>query len=526
MADSDHRQGEQLPAYSYPPLPKSGVLWGMGTKQLVAVFLAVVVTVVVWVGSMRAGIVCLVVFTIPWVVVFAGRFHREPIARLVWVQGVFMVRKLLGQTSFQYPPGWVPPNPQAESITLDVPGPVGHRTRVLTVAADQNLGDVAFILDRAQGEATVALWFQPAGWELAADEVKLRRTNLFTELCRRVGEMDGVARMTFHARTLPQSTAAIASEWELTQPGVGADAGREVLVFGDGPVGDAGRMASSVMAADNYRDFLSLDGTVLRHDVLLTITVNTRNPRVAREIKTAGGGVDGISEVLHDRVRVVVDMLIGVGADPRWCRWLTPGGIRAHIKAANNPFDLGWVFESDWNMDPGVILGSKFREEAHTFWVDEVPHRTLRVWEWPRMPREAGFLDSVISDVYIPHTVMVQLTPIPVEQAERAHRQAVSSHESQLQLERALRGKDHLSPSMQAEARDLAERQEELSYGFGDVNYVGFVTFSAPDLDELARAETTVKRAMAGMRLERMPGQQAAAFYTAAWPIGLAGGRG
>jgi hypothetical protein len=431
-----------------------------------------------------------------------------------------MLRRLLGETRFITAPGETPP---VQAGVLQIPGAFKERTRVLKLVSDRQAGEACFLYDRASQEATAVLWMTPRGWAAADVEAKITRTEMFAELVRRIAELDGLARFAFHARTLPQTTGALLDDYQADQPDDAAsgEAASTELVAADPAPARGTRAATAVTARADYEDFLEsgLPGPVVRHDLLFTLTLDTR--AVGREIARLGGEARGVSEVLQDRVLALLSLLPEAGVDPRWCRWSTPGQLRAHIRAAIAPWDVGWLDDQGWDLPADSPLVGAIREHRHDIDIDGARHRTLWIQDWPRLPREVGFLDGLVSRAECPHTVSVLCEPVPVEKAEADHRRASQSHESAVRMHRALQGPGQpLSPSLETERRELEARSEEIGLGFGAVRFRGFVTLSGQDKTELAVHEAQLRRVSAALRLATQPDRQYAAFL-AALPLGI-----
>jgi hypothetical protein len=348
-----------------------------------------------------------------------------------------MFRKLLGQTKFVTAPGERPP---VEVGVLQIPGPFKERIRALSLVNDRNTGDLCFLYDRANGEATAVLWMTPRGWAASDVETKISRTESFAELVRRVSELPGIARFAFHARTLPQAAESLLSEYEDDQDDDEPRNSGE-LVGGVGMVaGGQGRRATAVTARHDYEDFLEggLSTHVVRHDLLFTLTVDTN--AVGREVTRLGGEVRGVSEVLQDRIMALLNILPEAGVDPRWCRWASAGQLRAHIRPAIAPSDVAWLDDQGWELTADTPLLGAVDEHRHELDIDGVIHRTLWIQEWPRLPRQVGFLDGLVSRAECPHTVTLLYEPVPVEKAEINHRRALQAHGSAVQAYRAMHG--------------------------------------------------------------------------------------
>jgi hypothetical protein len=508
----------EVPTFAYPPIRRSGVVWGLSGGQVGLAAAGVVPVLLVFVQSPATGLGVAAVFLVPWLIVVCGSWRRRTLLSRLVAGGLFMFRKLAGQTRFVTVPGETLP---AEAGVIQLPGALRERLRVLSLVTDRDAGDAAFLWDKVSGEATVVLWMTPRGWAAADVEARMTRTEMFAEFVRRAAELGGIARVGIYARTLPQSSESVLTDYRDLQDEYAGQvgSGNDLVAAEAWQVPPSSRAATADVARADYEDFLDsgLNSAVVRHDVLLTLTLNTA--KVSREIARLGGEVRGVSEVLQDRVMALVSLLPDAGIDSRWCRWCTAGQLRAHVRAAIHPVDVTALDAVGWELDDTAPLVGALTEARMHLEADGLSHRVLWIQEWPRLPREAGFLDGLVSRAAMPHTVTLVFTPVPVEQAEVEHRRAVLSHESALRTERWA-GRPP-SPSLEAEGRELAARQEELGLGFGNVEFRGFVTVAGRDSVELSAHEAALKRAAAGMRLETVADRQWAAFQMAGLPLGI-----
>ncbi|GAB3589341.1 hypothetical protein GCM10027446_01420 [Angustibacter peucedani] len=257
------------------------------------------------------------------------------------------------------------------------------------------------------------------------------------------------------------------------------------------------------------------------HDLLVALAMDPR--RVARQVRDAGGGDRGLASVCARGLEqvayklasgeVVVDGMLSprqVGEVLR--RHVDPGEHRyqAEISAEGQTPDLaGMDTETAW-----TLVGEE-RFSVHR--TDGAVHTTLWVKEWPRRPSRVDFLAPLLLRTgSVARSVSVTMAPVDGAAALRAAEGAATADES----DDALRARFGVrTSSRRRRENEMAHRREdELVDGYDDVRFSAYITVSAPDLPELeeAVAEVHSQARAARMRLVRLAGQQAEAFwYTA-----------
>jgi hypothetical protein len=139
-------------------------------------------------------------------------------------------------------------------------------------------------------------------------------------------------------------------------------------------------------------------------------------------------------------------------------------------------------------------------------------HSTYWIGGWPRIEVGPLFLDPLLSRSGAVRTVGVTFEPLSADRSIRE----VEAQVTRDQADRALRTRfGQAETARQQQAYGATRRREaELAAGYGEVRFAGYITISAPDLEQLRSACAEVKRDAARARIElrAMYGQQADAF--------------
>ncbi|HEY0188157.1 MAG TPA: SCO6880 family protein [Cellulomonas sp.] len=474
---------EQVPAASFAPTPRSGVVLGMSWPQLVLVVVGLVPTLARFMAQDLGGALRTAIgLSVPVCVFAVGRWGgRSLLTRTVTV-GVFVVRRLLGQTRMT-----VDPSAVREQGRIGVPGAAGERLRTLSLVGTRYAGG-AFLWDRAARTGTVVLRMTTYGWALISTSEKIARVQAFDEMCKGLAEQAGVARVTTHARTYP------ATAGEPVQAEVGS--------WVEAEYADAVRMGESTRP--------------VHRDVLLTVSVD--RSAVREEVAQAGGGKVGLSAVLADRVASLLAFLPQCGVRPEDAAWLSESQLRGVVRLGFDPAAADWLWAAGGRLPADAVLASVVEEHSDHLVTDSGLHKTFWVERWPAEPTPAAYLADVVGTGRYVHTVTQMWVPVPRHESDRRLRSARQAHRGIQNLSERI-GRE-MSSDMEAEGAELELRRAELAAGYGDVRYTGLVTISAGDAAELKTAAVKLRQDTPGSTLNPLRGQQYAAFLTSL-PLGL-----
>ena len=146
-------------------------------------------------------------------------------------------------------------------------------------------------------------------------------------------------------------------------------------------------------------------------------------------------------------------------------------------------------------------------------------HRSFWVRGWPRLDVPAAWMDGLLTSATGARTTTVVFEPIaPSVAARAAERDAVRLEASEHSRQRRgfrTRAGDHRA------RHDVEAREHELTAGYGDVAYAGFITVTAPSPDLLAdlAADTEQTAARTGVLLDPLDGRQDEGWVTSL-PLG------
>lgn len=262
-------------------------------------------------------------------------------------------------------------------------------------------------------------------------------------------------------------------------------------------------------AVTSYQQLLSnASNHVVRHDVLVTLTVNVGTTRGRSEQERLRGAIEALLRELRlfqsrlaDAQLVASDLLsptewaraMRLRLDPS-CRLALDTRQRAldELAGACTPTNAGpLAAKSHW-----------------TAWqTDNSWHRALYVADWPRLDVPAAWLTELMLYATAVRTVCVIFEPIPSSRSQRSIRRDAAKIESDAahRAEKGFRVGAHHRRARQA----VDEREEELVAGYREFSYAGLITVTAPTLDALDQhtAELTQIAASIGIELRALHGR-------------------
>ena len=272
-------------------------------------------------------------------------------------------------------------------------------------------------------------------------------------------------------------------------------------------------------AASDYQALVrAVAPTLITHEIHLVVTVAI-DAAAARHHDRVAGAV----EVLFEETRLFTSRLDTAG--------LTAGAVLS-------PVELTHTIRTRSDPQAGAVLETLSRSLAALTgraaadygpmavaadWrhvqVNGAVHRSFWVRGWPRLDVPAGWMDGLFTRTTGTRTVTVVFEPIPPTVAARAaERDAVRLEASE--DSRTRRGFRTRAGDRRAR-HDVEAREHELTAGYGDVAYAGFVTITAPTVDLLAdlAADTEQVAAQTGVLLDPLDGRHDAG-WVASLPLG------
>jgi hypothetical protein len=256
---------------------------------------------------------------------------------------------------------------------------------------------------------------------------------------------------------------------------------------------------------------------------LLTLVVDTAKAR--RRIRESGGGLVGVERVLRLEVEA---MTTGLGTHNVVVEeWLSEAAILDVVRGAFDPAAVPDAVSAPDRQNDGdpkvqsLPAGPMAVEEHWTYLrTDTGFHQTFWIAEWPRQKVFPGFLHPLIYVGDFRHTVTEVIRAVPTTEALRDILSAQEAHETRRRIN--TRFDRPLTREQRAEEEEVAQREEEIVAGHGDVRPAAYVTITASTLEDLARHRQELESAAAGafVELRLLAGQQWAAFVAGALPFG------
>jgi hypothetical protein len=257
-----------------------------------------------------------------------------------------------------------------------------------------------------------------------------------------------------------------------------------------------------------------------RHEVLVAITVDARRVQLGRGRTEALD--DALADLVLEELRLVTVRLENAGL--RVDVPLSPGEVREVLRARLDPsVQAGFAARrragfrdalSEHNSGP-LAVGLDLQRVR----IDGAWHRGYWISEWPRLELHPAWMEPLLLHAGGIRTIAVTFEPIPPSRSQRQiDRDAtrLASDEEQ----RAKRG--FRIGARHRRAQDaVLEREHEIVAGYAELEYAGFVTVTAPTVEELDTAcgEYEHAAAQVGLELRALDGQHDTALG-ACLPIG------
>lgn len=306
-------------------------------------------------------------------------------------------------------------------------------------------------------------------------------------------------------------------QWvERTVPADGDEIGRYL--------GEAWTRDSVAVDSLTMQSYLELTSSAPAHtkDHELFVCLQIDAKRAWRQVKRTGGkqGVDaGACAVLLRELEALAERL--TAADVRVVGALRPGMLAVAVRVAFDPWSrpgLARLTAADPSRD-GIDEAAAWPLGTETSWgfyrTDGAFHVTYWIASWPRADVDAAFLSPLLLHAPMVRAIAVTIAPISPVKAIREVEAARTSDEADRELRGRMGFMETARRKRQTEA--VARREEELADGHAAVRFAGYVTVSAPTLEELEQHCSEVEHAaqMSKLELLRLYGQQEEAFtYT------------
>ena len=478
-----------LEAVKFPRYERRGLFMGLKWYQLLFLAGGVLVASTASAVSGPAGLFASGPMWLTLLLVGLLQYSRIPYP--VWASHavLFFVRLATKQTRFL-----VRPERAALAGRLALPGGLGNLEVRRTSSGE------SFIVDARGREAIAVLRCSTRSFALLDADDKAWAVQSWSRVQAGLAQRSSVARIAVQDYTVPYPSSALRDFYGRTVPK--EDSGCE-LTWGQRA----------------YEDLISAAGSAMSHDLLLVLVVDTAKAR--RRIRESGGGLVGIERVLRLEVEAMTTAL--ATHNVRVEEWLPETGILGVVRGAFDPDAISAPAlqnESD-SSEPLIAAGPVAVEEHWTYIrTDSGFHQTFWIAEWPRQKVFPGFLHPLIYVGDFRHTVTEVIRAVPTTEALRDIRSAQEAHETRRRIN--TRFDRPLTREQRAEEEEVAQREEEIVAGHGDVRPAAYVTITASTLEDLARHRQELESAAAGafVELRLLAGQQWAAFVAGALPFG------
>ncbi|GAA4045773.1 SCO6880 family protein [Agromyces indicus] len=482
-----------VPRLGFPGRRRTGVLGNYNTAQLTL-------------AGTGAGLAILSMFTAPdpvqgltmalipaAVLIAVGLWfdeHGHPLLSTIQQRALFTMRKLLRQTSYRRTAGM----PIAEAGKLQLPGALGS-LRLL-----ETQGGGAIIEDAASGTATAVVEVTSPGYGLLDDRDQEGRVAAWAQLQSGLVNHVGLARVQ------------VLSISRVAQP-------KQLRDYYERRVSDS----VSSWAREQYETLLEAGvATTTTHRQYLAVVLD--KSRIGKEIRAQGGGRAGLVSVMAREVAALRRGLADCSVTVR--HWLGSRQLAAVTRIGYDP-TTGDLIEERTADRVGVAPESAGPMAGEEQWdhiqVDGVLHRTFEITEWPRIPTLPDFLNAV-NTLPFQHAMSLYFSPVKLRQSISRIKRERGAIDSNREL-RQKRGNYREDNAFERRERDaIDQREEELTQGFGDLEYIGLISVTATTLEDLDAYSSELRTAVEskGMEVRPMFGQQLAAFNSSGLPFALA----
>lgn len=264
------------------------------------------------------------------------------------------------------------------------------------------------------------------------------------------------------------------------------------------------------VAVTEYRRLLAeATSASTTHDVLITVTVDQR--RLDRRRNGAGDAQSQAVDALLEQLRLLAARLEVCGL--RVNAPLSPAELADVIRRRFDPHGaVSGRRPESLAAAAGVMTARRAAPLAtDAAWshvrVDGSAHRSFWVAEWPRLDVPPNWIEPLLLHPGAVRTVSVVYEPVPPgrsrRQVDREATKLVSDEEQRV------RSGFRIGARHRRQHEALAEREAELVAGYAELCFAGFVTVSAPEVDQLdeACAGYVQAAAQAGLDLRRLDGR-------------------
>lgn len=359
----------------------------------------------------------------------------------------------------------------------------------------------ALVYDPVARTMTFAAQIGADAFDLLDDDEQDIRVEAWGQLLVGFASHPGVLRIQTLDRTVVHPSADILEYYDGMSRAAGAGAGINA-------VGDA-----------SYRDLISRAATHTRHDMYLVVVLSV--DKLRREVRGLGGGIASLMQMVHTEMDAIDADLPLTGAVVT--SWLKPRELASVIREAYDPAAIEELGNRSGD-HAGVAVSSAGPMAASKSWdklrSDTSFHRTYWISEWPRVQVQPGFISKLTFAGDFIHSVSIVAEPLDTNSALKLVEKELEDAGSAARVQKKLGQTRTLQ--QEQEHKDVERREEELVAGHGEVRFAGFVTISAPTMEELIAAEAKLRHgaSLSHIELRVLYGQQHEGFLTGALPLG------
>jgi hypothetical protein len=479
------------PSYLIGPRDRQAILLGMRAPQLALLSLGAVSLLLGLLTQSRYGVPSGLTACLATVCAAFLPVQGRPLVD--WARPVanFLYGRFTGQGTYLGGP-WAVHAPSDGPRELALPG-IGGRVRVRSF--DIAHGEVAVI--RQGGRWTAVLQVSAPAYPLADRATQQERVTAWGSLLAQLGqEGSRLAAIQWLERTIPDSGRGLEDWWRL-------------------------KGSSNSPSAQHYEQLIADAGPAsTRHETFVAVSIDER--RCRRAVRAAGGGPDGISQVLVNELAWVENGL--ARCDVRVVGWLGPLDIGRLVRTQHDPLSTRSIDNrGEQGLGRGMRLAAAGPMAARSafshYRTDTGFHAVYWIACWPRMQVQAAWLYPLLVLGGIRRTISVTAEPIPPSRSFREVRSAKvqkltddAQRERLGQIETALDDEEHAA---------VLRRERELVQGHVEYRFTGYVTVSADDRTQLEDACAQIEQAAVRSVLEirRVFGEQDQAFIAGALPL-------
>ncbi len=272
----------------------------------------------------------------------------------------------------------------------------------------------------------------------------------------------------------------------------------------------------------NVRSYLKLlanAGAVQqKHELLLTLRIENGDRRTRKLAARMGKGHDGYCALLLREMQHFAAAL--EGADIRVLGLLRPASLARVIRGSFNPYAMR--NKVDKGISPAAFGPMEAGESWEVYVCEGVGHVTYWISGWPRTDVGATFLAPLILNTSLTRAIGVTMQTVPVAKAMRQVQSAATGEDATMRLK--MQKNFRIGADQRNSLAAIEEREAELSVGFTEMRFAGFISVSGATPDELDAACAEIEQAasQAHIELTRLSGEQETALsYTMPLARGL-----